>query len=116
MTVNINKVNLFQTFVKTSKPKVIEYRKQARTIAEARQNYDDRIGTVFDRILPAYEDGSIIEFTDGDKSYCLFTRIHEVEELAARKNKFQQATKQNPFWQIYDILKFEEREMEVHCI
>jgi hypothetical protein len=33
--------------------------------------------------------------------------------LASKKNNFQQAVKQNPYWLIYDLLKFEEREMEV---
>jgi len=70
---------------------------------------------VFDRILPAYEEGSMAEFTNSDESKYLFAKIHEYEELAAKKNKFQQAAKQNPYWLIYDVLKFEEREMEVYA-
>lgn len=53
------------------------------------------------------------EFTGGDESKYLFAKIHENEDLATKKNKYQQAAKQNPYWLIYDILKFEEREMEV---
>lgn len=100
--------------MKNNRPVVIEYRKQARMLAEARQSYDDKLGMVFDRILPAYEEGSLVEFGNGGEGNkgLLFARVHEFEELALKKNRFQQAAKQNPYWLVYDVLKFEEREME----
>jgi hypothetical protein len=62
LTENLEKSTAFELFIKTNKPIVIERRKEARILAEARQNYDDKmgerlsyIGMVFDRILPAYE-------------------------------------------------------------
>ena len=109
MTENLEKVNAFELFIKTNRPLVIERRKEARELAEARQAYDDKMGMVFDRILPAYEEGSMAEFTNGDESKFLFARVHENEDFATKKNKYQQAAKQNPYWLIYDILKFEER-------
>jgi hypothetical protein len=83
LTDNLEKTNAFELFIKTNRPIVIERRKESRMLAEARQTYDDKIGErfsytgmVFDRILPAYEEGSIAEFTGGDESKYLFARIH----------------------------------------
>lgn len=55
---------------------MIEHKKEARTLAEARQRYDEKIGNVFDRILPEYEEGSLMEFTEWDQSQNIFARIH----------------------------------------
>jgi hypothetical protein len=79
---NLEKAAAFELFIKTNKPVVIERRKEARMLAEARQTYNDKIGErfsyagmVFDRILPTYEEGSMVEFADNDESKYLFARI-----------------------------------------
>lgn len=54
---NLERVNAFEQFIKTSRPIVIERRKEARELAEARQAYDDKMGT--ERFMQVW---SLIEF------------------------------------------------------
>ena len=41
---NLEKANAFEQFIKTNRPIVVERRKEARELAEARQTYDDKMG------------------------------------------------------------------------
>lgn len=40
LVVNMDKLAQFSQFIKQARPKVVEFRKQARNLAEARQTYD----------------------------------------------------------------------------
>ena len=83
---------------------------QSRVLAEARDKFNRLSVSVFENILPRYEMNTLIECCGVDEEGCIFTSS-QLKELDLEGLK--KVNPLNPYWLLYDLLKFEQREAKV---
>ena len=103
----------FLAFIKATETMMEDLKTQARNLAESRDKFNKVSVDVYDRILPRYEANTIVEFADGSESGCIF-KVSQFPELDL--SGLKEINNNNPFWLLYDLLKFEQREAKVFLL
>ena len=103
------KIISFATFLRASQAKLPTYKEMAKSLAVARQGYDQRLAGLYCRILPEYEKTCLFEYVDGKEQLMIYANSSNAK-LQEHGNIAKIITKKNPYWLVYDLIKLEERD------